>query len=414
MTPDREQAGAEPNESDQQLFELLNGYWEALARGEKTDLEGWIDAHPEGKDRLGDLQLVATLHDAYAMAEEDSRVDLANTRAFPAGYRPVIHSDFLQPGLQLGHCRIERRLGHGGMGEVYLANHLILKRQVAVKEVQARLTDAPGSSERFLREAELLAKMGPHPNLASAYDAGIHNGHYYLVMEYVPGINLKTYLEQAGPLPVAQACEFMRQAALGLDHMHKKGVVHRDIKPSNLMLTEEQTIKILDLGLARLTSDRALEIDPSLTPSEALLGTFDYQAPEQARDAKAADARSDLYSLGCTFYDLLTGRPPFDHCQNFDKLVAHARDEPQAVRQLRPEAPDAIAAAGRYRSETQGRHQEPGSGRRVGLEKGQQLIGYLGFATCGGMDLVAPDVTLKPGKAVRTGRTRSPDIWSPQ
>jgi tRNA A-37 threonylcarbamoyl transferase component Bud32 len=347
MTVDRDPAAAEGHnegEPDPKLSSLLNDYREAIERGRETEPQEWASNHPEGKERLEELQAIDSLHDTFAVAEQDSHGARLPTLDFPANDQPGRDQLFLKPGLQLQQCRIERFLDHGGMGEVYLAQHLLMQRQVAVKVLRDRLTDAPAASERFLREVRLLATLNPHPNLAAAFDAGVHEGHYYLVMEYVPGIDLKKHVAQTGPLPVDQACAFVRQAALGLDYLHEHGLVHRDIKPSNLMLTPKQEVKILDLGLARRTATRASDQDASLTTAGAVLGTLDYLAPEQADDAGRADARSDLYSLSCTFYHLLTGRPPFAHCARLDKLAAHARDNPSPVQELRPEVPKAIAA----------------------------------------------------------------------
>jgi hypothetical protein len=185
--------------------------------------------------------------------------------------------------------------------------------------------------------------MGPHPNLVVAMHASTHEGRLYLVMEYVPGKDLRKLVRQGGPLAVEKACAYIRQAAVGLDHAHRQGVVHRDIKPSNLLLSLDGTVKILDLGLARLLVPEPRADDARTVPG-ILVGTPMYMSPEQAEDAAGADARSDLYSLGCTFYYLLTGRAPFPRPLATDKVGAHAAEPPEPVEQVRPPVPPKVAA----------------------------------------------------------------------
>jgi serine/threonine protein kinase len=204
--------------------------------------------------------------------------------------------------------------------------------------------DTAQAVSRFRREVQALARMDPHPNIVMAMHASEHDGRMYLVMEYVPGTDLRRYVQETGPLPVAQSCEFIQQAAVALAYAHRHGIVHRDIKPANLLLTAASTIKLLDLGLARLAAADPAAADTGATKSGALLGTVDYLAPEQARDASHADARSDLYSLGCTFYFLLTGRAPFANRSTVEKLMAHAEQVPEPIHRVRPDVPPAIAA----------------------------------------------------------------------
>jgi hypothetical protein len=180
-----------------------------------------------------------------------------------------------------------------------------------------------------------------HANLVEAHDAGEHEGVIYLAMKLIDGIDLDKLVRERGPLPVAEACKLARQAALGLEYLHGRGLVHRDLKPSNLMRTPQGVVKILDLGLARWRDAEGRE---GLTRSGQVMGTPDYLAPEQVQGTPA-DARADLYSLGGTLFYLLTGRPPFGHRkQTYDKLVAHVEETPPELRSLRPEVPGALAA----------------------------------------------------------------------
>jgi serine/threonine protein kinase len=230
------------------------------------------------------------------------------------------------------------------MGEVYLAEHEVLGRKVAIKVLAPHLAGDPEAVRRFHKSMQLLARLNPHPNVAAALHASDYQGRLYLVLEYVPGTDLRAHVRQCGPLAPNRAADYIRQAAVGLDHAHQHGIVHRDVKPSNLMLTPEGTVKVLDLGLARLTATSSADEDITPTAVDALIGTLDYVAPEQARDARQADARSDLYSLGATFYYLLTGRAPFEGRSPVEKLMAHAHQLPEPLEQLRPDVLPALAA----------------------------------------------------------------------
>jgi serine/threonine protein kinase len=322
------------------LFVLLNEYWEALRRGETTQLGDWATTDPEDRDKLARLRLVSRLHDALQMLREDSDILPAPVCTSPEGGAA---RQFLEPGMVIEQCRIERLLGYGGMGEVYLAEHTVLGKKVAIKLLPAhRVGDAP-AVRRFKKEVRILAFMSPHPNVAAALHASEYQGRLYLVMEYVPGIDLQEHVRRHGPLPWEQACALVRQIAVGLEYVHKHKIVHRDLKPSNLLLTPDGTVKILDLGLARHRPS-GLAVGSLETPDGAVLGSLDYLAPEQAQSAAKADARSDLYSLGCTFYYLLVGKPPFADRVGLEKISAHARDAPPSLRHQRPDVPEAVAA----------------------------------------------------------------------
>ncbi len=248
----------------------------------------------------------------------------------------------LPPGLaDHPRYRVVRLLGRGGMGAVYLAEHRLMNRSVALKVISRSLTERPATVERFRQEVRAAARLD-HPNIVHAYDAEQAGDSHFLVMEYVEGTDLARLVQQRGPLPVALACHFVRQAALGLQHAFEHGMVHRDIKPHNLMVTRRGRVKILDFGLARFASEAGG--GGPLTQSGAVLGTPDYIAPEQALDAHAADVRADLYSLGCTLYYLLTGRVPFPGESLTQKLLAHQLSQPEPLGKLRPELPPGLVA----------------------------------------------------------------------
>ena len=259
--------------------------------------------------------------------------------------------------------RIVELIGRGGMGNVYRAEHRLMNRPVAIKLINSELVKHPQAVERFRREAQAAAKLA-HPNIVTAYDAEQAGPAHFLVMEFVAGTDLASVVQERGPLSVRQACECIRQAAMGLQHAHERGMVHRDIKPHNLMLTADGQVRILDFGLAGFASEAAAETisrnalasgsdaeQPDanafrliskpvhLTAVGSVMGTPDYMAPEQAADAHSADIRADIYSLGCTLYFLLTGKPPFEAQTVLEKLKAHIEHEPPALNELRDDLP---------------------------------------------------------------------------
>jgi WD40 repeat protein/serine/threonine protein kinase len=256
-----------------------------------------------------------------------------------------------------GKYKLLDRIGVGGMGTVYKAWQPGLGREVALKVLSDSMVGNEGAASRFHREIQSAASL-THPNIVATFDAGSVGGKHFLVMEYVDGENLETLARRRGPLPVAEACEYIRQAAVGLAHAHSLGMVHRDIKPANLLLsipsksgtqkpgarTADETalpvVKILDFGLARLATETQGESE--LTQTGQVMGTPDYIAPEQARDTRTADFRSDVYSLGCTLFRLLTGRVPFVRQSVMEKLLARALEDAPRARSLRQDLPPAL------------------------------------------------------------------------
>jgi len=248
-------------------------------------------------------------------------------------------------GLVFGEYTVLDKLGQGGMGVVLKAQHRRMKRMVAVKVLPPSSMKSPEAVKRFYREVEAAAKQN-HPNVVQAYDASEHEGIHYLVMEYVEGDTLSAVVKQHGPLEVPQALDCILQAAKGLAYAHREGVIHRDIKPGNLLLDKEGTVKILDMGLARV----ALAVggdgpdNERLTQSGQVMGTCDYMAPEQAEDTHRADQRSDIYSLGCTLYRLLTGKALYSGDNLVSILLAHQNATIPSLQAARPEVPAGVAA----------------------------------------------------------------------
>jgi len=239
-------------------------------------------------------------------------------------------------------------LGQGGMGSVYRARQIRMDRLVALKVIRKEVLDAPQARERFRREAAAAARLA-HPNVVHVYDTNQVEGVPFLIMEYIEGTDLAQVLRVRGSLPVSTVCDWVRQAALGLQHAHEQGLVHRDIKPQNLMLTRQGTVKVMDLGLARTvgSADQAT-VSAGLTATGTVMGTPDYLAPEQAQDAKRVDIRADIYSLGCTLYHLLAGRVPFEGNSLAEKLVKHQLREPEPIEAVRPDVPAGLAEVVRH------------------------------------------------------------------
>src|SRR5262249_53848635 len=230
----------------------------------------------------------------------------------------------------MGRYEILQRIGAGGMGAVYKAVHLDLGREVAIKVMPPEMAAKPENIGRFRREAQLAAKLR-HENIVTLYEVGESNGMHFLAMEYVEGTDLHNYIQQKGHLEPEEARKIAIQATKALALAHRHGIIHRDIKPSNFLMTVQDgryIVKLTDFGLARIAEDQ----DFNLTRSGTTIGTVDYISPEQARNSRAADIRSDIYSLGCTVYHMLTGRPPFFEGDLTERLLKHVEAEPEDVR----------------------------------------------------------------------------------
>jgi serine/threonine protein kinase len=241
-----------------------------------------------------------------------------------------------------GKYKLLEHLGTGGMANVFLCEHVSMRRRVALKVLPQAQAQDPGAVERFYREARAVATLD-HPNIVRAHDIDRDGKLHFLVMEYVDGSSLQDIVRKKGPLPLDRAAHYIRQAAVGLDAAEHAGLVHRDIKPGNILVDRSGTVKILDMGLARFFRDEGDDITKKFDEN-CVLGTADYCAPEQALNSHAVDIRVDIYSLGATFYFVLTGRPPFGGGTTAQKIIWHQVKEPTPVRELRPEVPEGLAA----------------------------------------------------------------------
>ena len=304
---------------------------------------------------LSDTVLLALRHRAKgdALADEaelrQAVSQLQRLTAAKSGSSPPEQIAAVSPAVipsrtvMLGDYELLKKLGQGGMGTVYQARHTKLKRIVALKVLPKNRLSSPEAVVRFEREMEAVGRLD-HPNIVRAMDAREVAGVRFLVMEYVDGLDLAEVTRRCGALAVADACEVIRQAALGLQCSQENGLVHRDIKPSNLMLTSSGEVKILDLGLAHI--QEAEPADGEVTGAGQVMGTPDYMSPEQALESRNVDVRTDIYSLGCTFYRLLVDRVPFSgpkYDSAMKKVAAHLQDEATPVQLLRPDVPKPIA-----------------------------------------------------------------------
>ena len=335
-------------------------------------LEGAVDE--SAADRISDHidscstcdQLVASLEDPQAQVLERVREGLRmenllrepeldqlrnKTRLPSAGITDETKVDQrLEGGKRLRDYRLVRKIGEGGMGTVYQAVHVHLGKTVAVKILPTDKLRSKNSVARFKQEMRAVGKVN-HPNVVSASDAGAIDGQHFLVMELVEGADLARIISDRGPLEVADACEIVRQAAIGLQHAHDIGLVHRDVKPSNLMLAIDGTVKVLDLGLAGLNntdfeSAANVIVTDRLTSVGQIMGTLDYMAPEQITASKEVDGRADVYALGATLFQLLTKKTPCGDrsAEPADRIEAVLRNPPIEISTLRSDVPGGLCA----------------------------------------------------------------------
>ncbi|MCB9941824.1 MAG: protein kinase [Planctomycetaceae bacterium] len=318
---------------DDQLTDYLLG---RLADADHAAVEDHLDQCSECEQRAAAATpsdpLVGLLS-SVSESEPDESANLASNLShnwMSSGVEansPSAQSQVPRELLEHGRYRVIRPLGSGAMGTVWLAEHMVMQRLVALKVMRPEWIGKAGALERFSREVHAAAKL-KHINVVDAYDAEHIGDTLFLVAEYVDGETLAELLLD-GSLPVTEACRAVRDAACGLAHAHDAGLVHRDVKPSNLIRSRTGVVKVLDFGLVM-----AFRGGSSLTGANMLVGTPDYVAPEQAEDPTRADARSDLYSLGCTLYHLLGGEPPFNAVSTLKKLDAHRYTDPPRLRKI--------------------------------------------------------------------------------
>jgi serine/threonine protein kinase len=296
------------------------------------------DAQPsaEGQSNKVGPETVVKAAETKTVAGGAGQSSVGVTAPWPIGIPPELTGD--------PHYEVMRELGRGGMGVVYLARNKLMDRLEVLKVLNKEMLAKHGTAERFLREIQSAAKLH-HPNVVAAYTALRMGELLVFAMEYVEGSDLARLVRSRGPLPVLNACYFALQAAQGLQHAHERGMIHRDIKPGNLILLRQgkkAIVKILDFGLAKVTSEQ--RIDGTLTQQGQMLGTPDYIAPEQTLDAQKADIRADIYSLGCTLYHLLTGKPPFQGNSLYEVLQAHHSVNAKPLNLVRPDVPVELAS----------------------------------------------------------------------
>jgi|GEM_PF-2177800 len=246
----------------------------------------------------------------------------------------------LYQGFFLGKYKLLGPLGSGGMAKVYLAEHIQMRRPVALKILPPALVENASYLKRFYQEARATAALD-HPNIVKAYDIDQEGSLHFLVMEYVEGQEMQKSIDKDGPLGIEQAADYIRQAAEGLAHAHDRGMIHRDIKPGNLVVDTQGVLKILDMGVARISGQSDAE-SLTLAHNEDVLGTVDYLAPEQVLDSHNVDPRADLYSLGCTLYFMLVGHPPYPEGSMAVRLMKHQTEEPAPIAEKRPEVPKSL------------------------------------------------------------------------
>ncbi|MEK6235171.1 MAG: serine/threonine protein kinase, partial [Planctomycetales bacterium] len=243
-------------------------------------------------------------------------------------------------GFFVGKYKLLDHLGTGGMSQVYLGEHTLMRRRVALKILNQELTESSSYLTRFYRESQATAQLD-HPNIVRTFDVDCEGKLHYMVMEYMKGPCLQSLIEDAEEyLEFETVADHVHQACEGLQHAHDAGLIHRDIKPGNLMLTPGKIVKLLDFGMVRLTQDEMSSI--TIKHNESMLGTADYLSPEQALDSHHVDLRTDIYSMGCTFYYLMTGHPPFNEGSMALRLMMHQTEEPPAISVDRPDVPEEL------------------------------------------------------------------------
>lgn len=362
-SPKTEQSYSTTPSIQSSIEEIFQNFRLAQEQGQQPKIEEYIQDFSGIRRHNLTCQLIA-LNVAYrkSLGEKPTKEDYLNRFGINEDIVSAIVEQDSAPNQQLPiqihnvpkqihNYQIVERIGRGGMGDVFLARHLkfegkryaikLLRRNIIADEAESNKS-AGQAIIRFENEIRAIGKLH-HPNIADAYDAGEVNGEPYLVMEYVDGVDAQKLVRLKGQISVADSCEIIRQACLGLQHAHEQGFVHRDIKPSNLMINNFGSVKVMDLGLAKLKES---QVSHGLTATGTGLGTPDYMPPEQWHDATAVTIQSDIYSLGCTLYCLLTGKAPFQDSGSIGlagKMNDHLKGMPARISGIRNDIPDAIS-----------------------------------------------------------------------
>tara|TARA_R110002049_G_scaffold2750_8_gene22134 strand:+ start:44331 stop:47306 length:2976 start_codon:yes stop_codon:yes gene_type:complete len=326
---------AEPGDARRRAADQANGNDPAVGNASDSTAPPTLTPRPSGDIAIvGDAE-AAQIAEAQTVIRGSSRAGSPDSQpAKRLDQTPASVAKVLQ-GTRLNHFLLEELIGGGGMGAVFRARDEQLDRTVAIKVIPFVGND-PDLQRRFRNEAQSAAKLD-HPQIARVFEVGNYNDWHYIVFEYIRGTNIRDLVTKSGVLSIDDAVFFTCQLAEALQHAADRGIVHRDIKPSNVLISEDEKIKLVDMGLARSDS---FDLSEDMTASGVTLGTFDYISPEQARDPRIADLRSDIYSLGCTLYFMLTGSPPYPGGTMLQKLLSHGNAPPPDARELRPQVSD--------------------------------------------------------------------------
>jgi eukaryotic-like serine/threonine-protein kinase len=293
-------------------------------------------------------------------------------------------------GFTIGKFKLLERVGVGGMGQVFLCEHMFMRRRVAVKVLPPAKADQPAALGRFYREARAAGSLD-HKNIVRTHDIDQDGNLHFIVMDYVDGPNLLDVVKKFGPMELNRAVSYIRQTATGLDYAFRNHLIHRDIKPGNVLIDRKGVARILDMGLARFINDHGDQLTIKYD-DKIVLGTADYVAPEQVANSHSVDIRADIYALGATFYFLLAGHPPFPTGTVSQKLLWHRTKEPTPIRQIRPEVPEGLAVIiGKMMAkDPKARYQTPA---QVAAELGPYLTGPVALPAAEEMPLLSPAAT---------------------
>jgi len=313
-------------------------------------------------------------------------------------------------GFTIGKFKLLERVGVGGMGQVFLCEHMFMRKRVAVKVLPPAKADQPAALGRFYREARAAGSLD-HNNIVRTHDIDQDGNLHFIVMDYVDGPNLLDVVKKFGAMDIQRAISYIRQAALGLDYAFRNSLIHRDIKPGNILIDRKGVARILDMGLARFLNDQSDQLTMKYD-DKIVLGTADYVAPEQVANSHSVDIRADIYALGATFYFLLAGHPPFPTGTVSQKLLWHRTKDPTPIRQIRPEVPDnlAVIIGKMMAKDPKARFQTPA---QVAAELEQFLTGPVALPTEEEMPVLSPAAmegmypevaaaTVEPAAAVAT------------